>query len=449
MPLLARSLRVVSCVVVVAALAFGASGCDTFSVRWAGPSRLEITLVPRLLPSPGVAVLYRLAGQAARSVRSLAIAPRDLGVGGVMAVRHLSVRDDRGPIDTECDERGGRFVLQRPVFGALSVSYLADSTPGPSRIQLAVRPQTVKGVGYSFLALPSVEGPLRVRLAWDLHAVDAPEALSSYGVGRLVHATTSTYELAHAYYLAGPLRVHTQQSAAERLVTVGPVGFDPAQALALCADAMAAARALFGPGDEGPYSFIFQAEPGAGHSHDGLALHRAFSIWLDPSRQLDARLRLLIAHELSHQWLGRRVRLVRPDGRDARWFSEGFAVHYARELSRRARLVDDTALASDAARDLAWRHTHRDGSGPPRATDDYHRGALYAAELDAALRGAGRGTLDDLVLSLLRRAGDGTAPLPEAAFRQEVSARLGVMGVVAFDTFVAGIPVEEVPAAVR
>jgi len=64
----------------------------------------------------------------------------------------------------------------------------------------------------------------------------------------------------------------------------------------------------------------------------------------------------------------------------------------------------------------------------------YARGALYAAELDAAIRraSAGRRSLDDLIRALYRRHGE----LPVAAFREAIHAELGPAGVGRFEAVI-------------
>ena len=77
------------------------------SVLEQGPQgKLTITLLPRLKPTRGVAVIYELSGPAVAKVRSLAIAPSWAGTRGPDVVRYLLIRDERGLIDI--DPRGAR-----------------------------------------------------------------------------------------------------------------------------------------------------------------------------------------------------------------------------------------------------------------------------------------------------------------------------------------------------
>jgi predicted metalloprotease with PDZ domain len=176
---------------------------------------------------------------------------------------------------------------------------------------------------------------------------------------------------------------------------------------------------FFGLDDADPFSFLLVAVPGIGRDHDGVHLTRSIGLWFDAARPLDVDLQVVIAHELCHEVFGTRLRLVDDLGREATWFSEGFAVHFARRILLRERLISPEGFLSDVTRTLAA------PDGPP---DAYRRGALYAASLDAALRRGGKAvrSLDELVGDLLATARrERTSSLPMSAFRDAVVSALG------------------------
>jgi predicted metalloprotease with PDZ domain len=313
---------------------------------------------------------------------------------------------------------------------------------------LKVDAEGVRALGHGLLALPIQSRsapPLRVSLRWSLRALPVAEAATSFGSGREVTTVATAFDLAHAFYVAGPLTLRRGRQGDE-LVIWGKPGFDPDEALAICERALTTAHAMFETAPDGslppremPHSFLFFSEPSLGGHHDGLAFHRSFGVWVDDHRPLDARVRVLVAHEIVHRWLGSRLRLNRPDGSDATWFSEGFTVHYARKLLRRAGLLNDEELADDMKRTLAAQRREIEeriaagapGSRPgyvlaakPHPSAAYHRGALYAARLEVQL--AERGSnLDELVRELMARAPERAAGLAESAWREAVEARLG------------------------
>ncbi len=421
--------------------------------------KLTVRLLPRQRPTRGVAVYLDLEGPEVQRVRALAMAPAWTRTNGVESVRHLVVRDERGLVDVDRRDKSGRIVFERPLQGRrLKVSYLAECSYRPNALDLRVSEDTVTGVGYTFLALPQLDRVLEVELAWDLRAVRARDTATSIGVGRQVQAVAKPVDLAHSIYLAGPLTVLDSDSG-ERLVAMGEPSFDLGQAFRFCSSALSASRQVFGQTECAPYTFVFVAQRGLGSRHLGTALYRSFSVWFDRHREFDARLRILVAHELVHQWLGGVLRVARADGSEADWFAEGFAVHYARSLLLRKGLISLDDYQEDLLRD--WmaqrrefeararrgpkaRHLRRAAKPPQHhPSPGYHRGALYAARLEAQLRERGS-SLDALIGLLLERVGPDGDALPESAWRRTVVEAIGPEAGWEFDQLVvlAAAPIE-------
>jgi predicted metalloprotease with PDZ domain len=173
-----------------------------------------------------------------------------------------------------------------------------------------------------------------------------------------------------------------------------------------------------------------------------------------------------IAHEMLHRWLGLTVRLEVPEGAGF-WFTEGFTVHYATTLMLRAGLLTPDEVLSEL-NDLAVRHFANPFAA---ATNDeirrgffendqlsvlpYTRGALYAAELDGALRKASKGarSLDDLMRELYASAlatpenEVGLRELPAGALRSLVERELGPDGARRFDAVIEGGADPEPPSS--
>ncbi|MFA7420935.1 MAG: hypothetical protein WCZ90_14730 [Melioribacteraceae bacterium] len=64
----------------------------------------------------------------------------------------------------------------------------------------------------------------------------------------------------------------------------------------------------------------------------------SFSLFLSEDRQIDYRMKRLLAHEIFHTWLGEKINLAGPESL-LYWFSEGFSDYYARLLLLRAGLI--------------------------------------------------------------------------------------------------------------
>ena len=450
-------------------LALALSGCaDEPAAIWAEPSLirpdgpaglrpeataslsgLTITLRPRTDPTAGLAVYLDLHGPIVGSLRTFALAGRGNPGAEPATIRYLSARDGRGVVDAELDATRGRITLGRaPLGDRLHVGYLAEGSGDGSGLTLRVSSSTVSGIGYGFLALPEVDAKLAVRLRWQLDAVEALQAASSFGLGTDVVGVARPQELAHSLFLAGHMLVR-ESGAGDRLIALGEPSWDAERTLAFCDAALGAARRMFEPTDTRPFTFVFVAEPGRGNRLDGAAAHHSFMVWLDRERQLDARVRILLTHEIVHRWIGSELRFVKPDGSDAKWFSEGLAVHYARTLLLRERLIEPEDFLDDVRRDISAQTL---GSLVPRAlrqnqsaialphhhaSSDYQRGSLYAARLNAELGEAGKGDIDPVVLSLLDAAQALGTPLPESSWEDAVVEALGPVAGEEFQRFVA------------
>src|SRR5688572_30303134 len=187
-----------------------------------------------------------------------------------------------------------------------------------------------------------------------------------------------------------------------------------------------------------------------GERSNGMGQPRSCLVAIGPETPFGPRLRINLAHEMLHRWLGLGLRLSGPEGSNF-WFTEGFTVHYTATILLRAGLITSDEFLAELDT-IATRHfaNPRRGAGNDEIqrdffTDDalsivpYTRGALYAVEVDAAIRRASAGarSLDDVVRELFRAAS--TAPhheLPPASFRDTILRELGPEGAARFDAVV-------------
>jgi hypothetical protein len=161
---------------------------------------------------------------------------------------------------------------------------------------------------------------------------------------------------------------------------------------------------------DGPLRVFVEDRGGGGVRVDhGLAVSWTPSD--DPSER-SPYFKILVAHELFHDWLGG---YVQPPNETMVWFHEGFTDYLAlwhlaqTELvprtwfAERLAEIDAEARASSAFRHVAFAGNTewRDGDGP-RETLAYKGGAMLAFFLDVALRDRGLGGVPELLGDLIR-----------------------------------------------
>jgi hypothetical protein len=365
---------------------------------------------------------------------------------------------------TADDERGPLPLVRRVRHGVLELAAARDSI-GPVRLRYLARGVSlahdgareglrydttgVGGLGQHFLVLPASRQRYRMRVAWSTPTCPATadgEGMSSFGgadpsdaVGQLDALRTAVY------YWGRPQRTTTDDATVHlRTAWFGEPALDVPAAGAWAARMFAAERAFFADDDPAPFSIFVRVLQSHADRANGVAQDTSMLSTIGPGTTLSRRLQINIAHEMLHRWLGLRLRLRGAEG-SAYWFTEGFTVHYSNRIAFRAGLIGiDDFLES--INDIATRHFENKRAGatnaeirrdfyrdPAVSIVPYTRGALYAAELDAALRRAsdGKRTLDDVLRELYRDARTRTdgAGLPPDAIRTLVAAELGRDGV--------------------
>jgi predicted metalloprotease with PDZ domain len=235
----------------------------------------------------------------------------------------------------------------------------------------------------------------------------------------------------------------------------GNQALDAAAAAGWAERAFTAERAFFADDDPAPYHLFVRALPAMGDRSNGMGQPSSFLAAVGPLTSFGPRLRITMAHEMLHRWIGLRLRLAGPDG-SSFWFTEGFTVHYASLLMLRAALISPDEFVSElngaVTRHFSNVHASATNEEIRRGFFDndalsvvlYTRGALYAGELDAAIRRASRGarSLDSMMRELYQAALSapvaeaGLRELPPDAFRQAVLRELGQPGVDRFDAVI-------------
>jgi predicted metalloprotease with PDZ domain len=401
-----------------------------------------------LRPDPDhreVAVEVRVSGERAAAVREITVARRWADTRAADVVDTPRARDAEGeiPLARQPDDGGTDevYTLARaPAGGEVTIRYRARAAVdhpgqagagGRSRLALRVGPDRMTGVGHAFLVLPRLDERLPARIRTHVEALGrGADAVSSFGFGAEVAASATSEELSHAVYLAGMIwREADPGGSGTQLFVLGNPPIDTRKALDHALAARTAVDGFFRAQAADPLTFVLVAQPGLGRGHDGAYLGRSLGVFVDAEQPLDGALDLIVAHELTHRFLGGALRVVGPDGREAAWFSEGFTVHFARRALLDAGLLSPADYVADVRRTL--------GAGDERLPAEYRRGALHAAALDAELRRAsqGRRSLDDVVRALLASA---PGALPVSALRDASARELGPTGADRVDRLAAG-----------
>jgi hypothetical protein len=387
-----------------------------------------------------------------------------MGTAGMAALITEATADDaRGSLPLARRVRDGVLELAptRDAVGVVTLRYRARSvatTADGAREGVRHDETGIGGHGRHFLVLPASQRRYRMRIAWGEPScpnTTAGDGSSAFGGPEPVDIDGELVALREgAYFWGQPQRASIDDGAMHlRLAWFGKPAFDVAAASQWASRAYAAERAFFGDGDPSPYRVFVRVLDAHGDRANGVAHETSLLTTIGPRTTLARRLQVNLAHEMFHRWLGMRLRLDGPEG-TAYWFTEGFTVHYSNRIAFRAGLLTvDEFLES--LNDIAARHfdnkratasndeIRRDFYRDPAVSIvPYTRGALYAVELDAALRRAsgGKRTLDDVLRALYQssRAQGDPGALPADAVRALVKTELGRDGVARYDAVIVG-----------
>lgn len=400
------------------------------------PSGLTLRLVPRPEKSQ-IDIEMHFVGRDAEAMKELTIAKEWAGIDGFTAIRSLRVRDARGEIATRPGPDAGpnrTFVLERSAeLEHLEITYSVSSAPARDpRYALHVDREGFSGVGHTFLMLPRIEKSIPVHLQIRTNNL-APGAagVTSFGSGDELEISVKPWDLAHAVYAAGHVRTIERPNAG-RLLLVGRPAFDAESTHRTIMTAHRALETAFGPvhrqENQKSFTYVLVAEPGLGKGHDGALLGQSFGLWIGNQSSLDAPTIIAATHELAHSWLGGAVHLVDDAGKEQAWFSEGFAVHYARKVAFQEKLISPDEFAADIDRTVGIGVSDLGSHPLPRSREAYQRGALYAAQLDAEIikTSQGKRSLDDLLRKLFaHRSSEPFVRLPITVFRDMIVEELG------------------------
>jgi hypothetical protein len=359
----------------------------------------------------------------------------DAGVAGLISGESAS--DTRGPVPlrrlpgTDLDLEATRAVAGPVTFRYRARSVPAAAPQGP-RFGLRHDATGIGGQGAFFLVAPDTTQ--RVRIGWGRGTCPSFTTYGSLAEGALD-------EVRGAVFLAG--RPKEVSVGPIRAAWFGAPAFDVQAATEWAARVYEVERTFFGDRDPAPYQLWVRVLGDMGERANGMGQQAALFSAVGPKTTLGPALKRNLAHEMLHRWIGLRLRIAGPEG-TGYWFSEGFTVYYAPLLLFRGKILSADEMLGElnfvAARYFSNPHTRATNEeirrgffeNPDLAVVPYLRGALYAAELDAAIRrhSSGRRSLDDLIRNLRKSS---TTP---AAFRDAVRREAGTDAARRFDAVI-------------
>ena len=399
-----------------------------------GVARLDVLLRPVAEPSARVHVEITADGPRAALQKWRLEAPAE------GAIVDLAVTDDAGSIPFGADDGAGALTLRREAVGPVHVRYdRAATTDAPARpLGQLVLIDRFRGSGEGLLILPDAFDdlliPIDVRI--DGAEIHAPNAASSLGVGAARRINARARALRRSTFMAGSMgaAVFDSVEGHDEAAWLGYTAFDPRPVIAEIAQVRTSMRELFGstdPWTEMTYLVFGQTRPLGSFTTSA----RAGSVLLQvgPAEPWAAALRLSVAQQLIHRWVGGELWIGPTDAAheaEAYWFTEGVARFMTTHVLAKLGLLTPAdvrdAIAGEAA--VLATSPHRTAGNVALAararTDETARatlaarGALYGARVSASIRARSKRarSLDDVVLALLKQARDARSALPVEAW---------------------------------
>lgn len=143
----------------------------------------------------------------------------------------------------------------------------------------------------------------------------------------------------------------------------------------------------------------------------------SFALFLSKDRQIDYRMKRLLAHEIFHTWVGEKINLSGSESL-LYWFSEGFTDYYARLILLRAGLISLEEYVKEYNKVLKQYFKSSERNAKNERTADgfwndsdlnkltYMRGDILAHSINYAIikNSNAKKSLDDLMLDLFKRS---------------------------------------------
>ena len=389
-------------------------------------------------------------------------------IPSMLDLSDATFQDADGGVPHRVDE--GVFTMSRPHRGALRATYLLTSRPKPPRELplVEVTPDWFQATGENLLLLPdayeTTAVPTLIRFAAeDLGATKIVGSASSFGAGASRSVVASGRELRRGAYIAGPMGSGGFQAneGIDEAAWIGFTAFDPRPIAAdVAAFRTAVGQALRAP-EERPLTLLIVTD---GRRPDTFTVRRrarSVLVHVGAGQAWTGALRIAVAAEVIHGWLGSRVWIGPSEpAREAEsyWFSEGVTRHLAREMLFRFGLITPTEVldemhglmgvaSSSPLRGESNEALARRAKEPGVLPLLVARGALVGARTDFLLRVKSdqKTSLESWLSALLQQASTTGGALPRSAWTDLLAKDLGDAEREAFEDVMAGKSAVGVP----
>lgn len=345
--------------------------------------------------------------------------------------------DDDGRV--EAGEDASRLILHHRPGATITLNYqILPERVGEPQAELGdyyrpyVEPDWVHLIGHTIFAFPQIETDPRVRIS-----INAPD---DWGLATdLNHGELDINTLLTSVTVAGEFRVNQRDisGAPVRVAIRGEHALDDDALMAATSQVIAANLDYWGA-DGSPYLVtVLPLEAGPGvMSVGGTNLGDAFAFFATGNAEAETLMRILM-HEHVHTWVPGQVggSLDGEQEPAGYWFSEGMTDFLTQRAAVRAGVWSaQTALEN-------WNQTLRENNNSPvRDVPNseitagfwsdgnlqrlpYHRGMIFAALIDHAIRtqSDGQQSIDDALLAMYAAQPETPAPLAFASVVMETT----------------------------
>ena len=170
--------------------------------------------------------------------------------------------------------------------------------------------------------------PTELRIHGEL--LRAPNAASSLGIGARRRTDLRPRALWYSSYVAGSMGgavLEDPSNGRDEGSWLGYTAFNPRPAIAEIAVVRTALSELFKRHEDAPQAYLFLSQTRPIGSFSTTARAASILVQVGPSEPWSASLRLSIAQQLAHRWIGGELRMTAPPEQPASawWFNDGVA----------------------------------------------------------------------------------------------------------------------------
>lgn len=273
--------------------------------------------------------------------------------------------------------------------------------------------------GEAFFIVPIWEfnNEYRIRIMWN-HMPSTWNLANSFGINEKIQSIkTSISKFRYSIFTGGDFRL-MKKSIGNNSVYLSIRGiwkFSDDRLLELTKEILRIERD-FWRDHNFPFFLITVLPIDGSGDQGGTGRTNAYSLFLSDDREIDYRLKRIIAHESFHTWLGEKMKFAEPE-QLVYWFKEGFCDYYTRLLLLRAKLItlDDYVseynkilyayFTSSVRYEKNERVINEFWTNQKIMTLPYMRGDIIAHNLNTIISKNSGGTksLDDLMRDIYKR----------------------------------------------